>query len=96
MHEESKVQSEVLPLFEKPPPVYSAIGSSTRTQQSSLGPQIWWGDTYRERFGSEYLCLRDQLSDVAYRGDFRGIFKMLDTANHKYGEIWANAPSLRK
>jgi hypothetical protein len=90
MHEESKIQSEVVPLFEEAPPVYSASSSS-----SSKGKvQIWWGDTYRERFEPEYLKLRDELSDAARLGDFDGIFKVLRTARDKYGENWANAPRL--
>jgi hypothetical protein len=92
MHEDSKAQSEVLTLFED-----MFLGATTSKQfKPARTLQIWFGDTYREGFSSEYLELRDKLSNAAYQGNFDEVFNVLKLADEIYGECWVNAPRLGK
>lgn len=94
MHEESKAASEVLLLFEDFCISNNTASSRPPSYRANKPLQIWFGDTYREGFGKEYLDLRDSLSDAAYRGDFDEVFRVLKTAEDLYGESWVNAPRL--
>src|SRR4051794_28533563 len=88
MHETSKVQSEVLTLFEDYFSTHSSSSSASHSShfKPSRSLQIWFGDTYRQGFGDEYLDLRDKLSDAAYVGDFGTIFETLEIAEKRFGE----------
>ena len=110
MHKEFRTQSEVLNLFsdlsltDKPPtnkPSVDATPSKispkpAKAFKTSNSLQIWFGDTYREGFDAEYLSLRDRLSDAAYLGNFKTVFQVLEIAEERYNESWANAPRLSK
>ena len=95
IHRESKIQSQVLTLFED----YFTSNNPQDTSghfKPSRSLQIWFGDTYRDGFSDEYLALRDKLSDAAYSGDFAEVFQVLQVAEERFGESWINAPRLSK
>ncbi|KAH8683230.1 hypothetical protein BGZ60DRAFT_524566 [Tricladium varicosporioides] len=97
MHKDVKAQSEVLNLFED---YFTHDKKPKEAKDSAPAPaqklQIWFGDNYREGFESEYLALRDELSDASFSGNFEKMFSTLELAEKKYGESWVNAPRLKK
>jgi hypothetical protein len=110
MHKEFRTQSEVLNLFsdlsltDKPPTNKPSVDATpsivppkiAKAVKSSKSLQIWFGDTYREGFDAAYLSLRDRLSDAAHLGNFRAVFQVLEIAEERYNESWANAPRLSR
>lgn len=97
LHQRFLSRSQVVTAFEKLSISTASGGLDASIQaegESTL--QLWFGDTYREGFGSKYLELRDRLSNAAYYGHWKEVFQTLQMVKETTGQLWINAPRLSK